>query len=58
MDFPQDLLAESRSRGWSRRQWVSLVPSGINQEHPNAYRNTPEAIWDNRDQLGHALLVV
>lgn len=37
-----------------KRKWVSLVPYGLNQQHPNAYRDIAETIWENRDQLGYA----
>src|SRR5690348_17744279 len=37
-----------------RRKWVSLVPYGLNEQHPNAYRDIAETIWENRDQLAYA----
>ena len=37
-----------------KRDWVSLIPYGLNQQHPNAYRDIAETIWENRDQLGYA----
>ena len=40
--------------GNDKRNWVSLVPYGLNQQHPNAYRDIAETIWENRDQLGYA----
>jgi molybdopterin-dependent oxidoreductase alpha subunit len=46
--------AEDKSRGWSRRDWVSIVPYGVNQEHPNAYKDILEAFWQNKDALGYA----
>jgi molybdopterin-dependent oxidoreductase alpha subunit len=33
---------------------VSLVPYGINQQHPNHYKDILNAIWDNRDNAGYA----
>ncbi len=36
------------------RKWVSLVPYGLNEQHPNAYKDIVDAIWTNRDQLGYA----
>lgn len=54
MDFHPDAPAESKSKGWDRKQWVSLVPYGINHKHPNAYTDILGALWDNRDQLGYA----
>jgi molybdopterin-dependent oxidoreductase alpha subunit len=37
-----------------RRNWVSLVPYGLNQQHPNAYEDIVRTIWENRDNLGYA----
>ena len=42
------------SKGWNPKQWVSLVPYGLNQQHPNGYKDILEAIWENRDSLGYA----
>ena len=36
------------------RNWVSLVPYGLNQQHPNAYKDIVNTMWENRDQLGYA----
>ena len=38
----------------SRRQWVSLVPYGLNEQHPNAYLDIVETAWENRDNLAYA----
>ncbi|HEV2495530.1 MAG TPA: FdhF/YdeP family oxidoreductase [Terriglobia bacterium] len=38
----------------SRRNWVSLVPYGLNQQHPNNYKDILEAVWENRDSLKYA----
>lgn len=38
----------------SRHNWVSLVPYGLNQQHPNNYRDILQAAWENRDSLGYA----
>lgn len=40
--------------GNSRKKWVSLVPYGLHQRHPNAYKDIVETIWENRDRLGYA----
>ena len=37
-----------------RKKWVSLVPYGLNEQHPNAYKDILETIWENRDQLSYA----
>ena len=43
------------SKGRSgKRNWVSLVPYGLNQQHPNAYKDTLATLWENRDNLGYA----
>ena len=39
---------------WSPKDWVSLVPYGLNQQHPNAYKEILEAAWENRDSLRYA----
>ncbi|MGO9649768.1 MAG: FdhF/YdeP family oxidoreductase [Terriglobales bacterium] len=38
----------------SKRNWVSLVPYGLNQQHPNAYKDMLSTLWENRDNLGYA----
>jgi len=40
--------------GNRERKWVSLIPYGLNEQHPNAYKDIVETIWTNRDQLGYA----
>ena len=37
-----------------KRNWVSLVPYGLNQQHPNAYTDILGAMWESRDNLGYA----
>ena len=37
-----------------KRSWVSLVPYGLNQQHPNAYKDILDTVWENRDNLGYA----
>jgi molybdopterin-dependent oxidoreductase alpha subunit len=49
-----DVLAEKKSKGWNPQQWVSLVPYGLNQEHPNGYTDILHCIAENRDSLGYA----
>src|SRR5215470_12091245 len=36
------------------RNWVSLVPYGLNEQHPNAYKDIVETLWENKDQLRYA----
>jgi len=38
----------------AKRNWVSLVPYGIHQQHPNAYKDILSTMWENRDNLGYA----
>ncbi|MGH9773769.1 MAG: FdhF/YdeP family oxidoreductase [Candidatus Acidiferrales bacterium] len=38
----------------NRAEWVSLVPYGLHEQHPNAYRDIAETIWENRDNLRYA----
>jgi len=33
---------------------VSLVPYGLNEQHPNAYKDIAETLWENRDNLAYA----
>ncbi|HVB07874.1 MAG TPA: FdhF/YdeP family oxidoreductase [Candidatus Acidoferrales bacterium] len=40
--------------GAPSRKYVSLVPYGLNQQHPNAYKDILDTIWENRDQLRYA----
>jgi hypothetical protein len=47
---PESLYAKNGSP----RNWVSLVPYGLNQQHPNAYKDIVEAFWENKDQLSYA----
>ena len=49
-----DIHAEGKSKGWHPEQWVSLVPYGANQTHPNAYADIFRCIAQNRDNLAYA----
>ena len=49
-----DVHAEAKSKGWDPKQWVSLVPYGVNQTHPNAYKDILRCVAQNRDNLGYA----
>jgi len=44
--------------GRKQRQWVSLIPYGITEQHPNAYKDIASVIWENRDNLGYAWRVL
>lgn len=51
-------FAEDRAKKLNKRNWVSLVPYGLNQQHPNNYRDIVDAVWENRDNLGYALRIL
>ena len=36
------------------RNWVSLIPYGLNEQHPNNYKDIVDAVMENRDKLGYA----
>ncbi|HEU5336820.1 MAG TPA: molybdopterin-dependent oxidoreductase, partial [Terriglobales bacterium] len=44
----------THAAGKKPRQWVSLVPYGIGEQHPNAYKDIVTTAWENRDNLGYA----
>lgn len=54
MEINPDVLAEAKSKGWDPKQWVSLIPYGVNQTHPNAYEDILRCAVQNRDNLGYA----
>jgi molybdopterin-dependent oxidoreductase alpha subunit len=49
-------MATKRSNGIgnNHRNWVSLIPYGLNEQHPNAYKDIAQTMWENRDNLGYA----
>jgi molybdopterin-dependent oxidoreductase alpha subunit len=51
-------LAEDRAKKLNKHNWVSLVPYGLNQQHPNNYRDILESVWENRDSLGYAFRIL
>ena len=54
MEINPDVPAETKSQGWDPNQWVSLIPYGVNQAHPNAYKDILRCAVQNRDNLGYA----
>ena len=58
MDIHPDLHAEAKSKGWNRKQWVSLVPYGLNEAHPNAYKDILKFIGENSDNLPYAMRIL
>ena len=54
MGFDPDVHAEAKSNGWNPKQWVSLVPYGVQQTHPNAYKDILRSIAQNRKNLVYA----
>ena len=52
-------LAEARAgRAFDRRHWVSIVPYGLNQQHPNSYAEIVDVLWENRDNLPYAYRIL
>lgn len=45
-------------KGSIRKNWVSLVPFGLHQRHPNNYKDILDAVWENRDNLGYAYRIL
>lgn len=41
-------------KAWTPKNWASLVPFGIGHQHPNNFKETFRAAWENRDSLGYA----
>ncbi|WHZ22094.1 MAG: Putative formate dehydrogenase oxidoreductase protein [Nitrospira sp.] len=41
-----------------RSNWVSLIPFGLHQQHPNNYKDILDAVWENRDSLGYAYRIL
>jgi molybdopterin-dependent oxidoreductase alpha subunit len=37
---------------------VSLVPYGLNEQHPNHYKDILKVVWENRDHLGYAFRIL
>ena len=51
--------AEAKAgRGFDKRHWVSIVPYGLNQQHPNSYKEILETFWENRDNLPYAYRIL
>jgi molybdopterin-dependent oxidoreductase alpha subunit len=44
----------SDGKNGNPRNWVSLVPYGLNEQHPNAYKDIVDTIWENKDNLSYA----
>jgi molybdopterin-dependent oxidoreductase alpha subunit len=45
-------------QGSIRNNWVSFVPFGLHQQHPNNYKDILDAVWENRDNLGYAYRIL
>jgi molybdopterin-dependent oxidoreductase alpha subunit len=58
MDVHPDVHAEAKSKGWNPKDWVSLVPYGLNEAHPNAYKDILKCVSENRDNLAYALRIL
>ena len=51
-------LAEDRAQGSNQRNWLGLVPYGLNEQHPNNYAEIVESVWENRDNLGYGFRIL
>jgi molybdopterin-dependent oxidoreductase alpha subunit len=53
-------MSAEQGNGTTRnlRKWISIVPYGINEQHPNAYKDILDAFWENRDNLGYAYRIL
>ena len=51
-------FAEDKAKKINKRNWVSLVPYGLNEQHPNNYRDIVDAVWENRDNLSYAMRIL
>ena len=51
--------AESKAgRGLRPKHWVSVIPYGLDQQHPNGYAEIFNTLWDNRENLGYAFRIL
>src|SRR5215471_19554519 len=57
-NFKPEVLHLNSTSSRNGRNWVSLVPYGLNQQHPNNYKDILAAMWENRDNLGYAWRVL
>ena len=53
-----DLAETTDGRVRGKRRWVSVVPYGLHQQHPNAYKDILATIWENRDNLRYAYRIL
>jgi molybdopterin-dependent oxidoreductase alpha subunit len=57
-EFAEDRARNYKPNGSKKRNWVGIVPYGLNEQHPNNYKEMLEATWENRDNLGYALRIL
>jgi molybdopterin-dependent oxidoreductase alpha subunit len=51
--------AEAKAgRGFDRRYWVSIIPHGLHEQHPNSYKEILDTLWENRDNLPYAYRIL
>lgn len=51
--------AEAKAKkGFNRRHLVSIVPYGLNEQHPNSYKEMLESVWENRDNLRYSYRIL
>jgi len=51
-------LAEQKAKRVNKLNWVSLVPYGLNEQHPNNYLDILQTAWENRDNLRYAFRIL
>lgn len=51
-------FAEDRAKGSKIRNRVGLVPYGLNEQHPNNYKDMVDAVWENRDNLAYGMRIL
>src|SRR5918996_764585 len=54
----RSMADDRRAAKRSGHHWVSWVPFGLHQQHPNNYKDILDAVWDNRDNLGYAYRIL
>jgi molybdopterin-dependent oxidoreductase alpha subunit len=45
---------DSSKKIGGKSDWVSLIPYGLHHQHPNAYKDIFDTVWENRDNLHYA----
>jgi hypothetical protein len=51
-------FAEDKAKGSKIKNRVGLVPYGLNEQHPNNYKDMVDAVWENRDNLAYGMRIL